>query len=169
VTIEDGAKAFAGERIIFRKNAARFGGICNGDFATILAVDAEKDLLKVKLDNDGRTVTVSLRDFDRERVSLAYSVTSHLSQGGSFKSVYLYVHGNMTDAQAAYVMASRHTDSVRLYTTTDDAGEGLTKLVRDMSRDRTKILAIETGTPALEKQRRQEQDLDFNRFRGLSL
>lgn len=50
----------------------------------------------------------------------------------------------MTDAQMAYVMGSRHKNVCFLFTTLDDAGEGLTKLVRDMSRDRTKHLALDT-------------------------
>ena len=51
----------------------------------------------------------------------------------------------MTDAHMAYVMGSRHRNRCSLFTTLDDAGEGLTKLVRDMSRDRTKQLAHDTA------------------------
>src|SRR3954469_9595016 len=47
------------------------------------------------------------------------------------ESVSLFVHGGMTDAQSGYVMASRHRESCYLVTPLDDAGERLTKLVRD--------------------------------------
>jgi ATP-dependent exoDNAse (exonuclease V) alpha subunit len=144
-TIEDGYQAFAGDRILFRTNI-KLLDIANGDFATVLKVDEDRDELRVKLENDGRVVTVSLKTVDREKLNLGYAVTSFLSQGGSFSSVFLYVHGRFTDSQTAYVMASRHKDTCSLFTTIDDAGEGLAKLARDMGRDRLKVLAMDTGS-----------------------
>ena len=141
VEIEAGAKAYLGDKILFRKNAPLVG-IVNGDFATVIGTDQTREELRVRLDNDGRILTVSMKNYDREKVQLAYSVTSHLSQGGSFSRVFLYVSGNMTDAQTAYVMGSRHKESCNLFTTLDDAGDlGFTKLIRDMSRDRTKLMS----------------------------
>jgi conjugative relaxase-like TrwC/TraI family protein len=144
IEIEAGIMAYVGDKILFRKNAPLID-VVNGDFATVIGVDKDRSEMRVKLDGDGRTVTVSLKTYDREKIQLGYSVTSHLSQGGSFSKIYLFVSGNMTDAQTAYVMGSRHKDSCHLFTTLDDAGDlGLTKLVRTMSRDRTKLLAHDT-------------------------
>src|SRR5262249_736696 len=110
--------------------------------------------LKVKLSDDDRIVTVSLKSVDREKVTPGYAVTSFLSQGGSFSSIYLFVHGPF-DAQKSYVMPSRHKEKCALYPTVDDAGKRLVNLARKMSEDRLKVLAIDTGgakRPKLEEE-----------------
>jgi ATP-dependent exoDNAse (exonuclease V) alpha subunit len=144
ITIEDGYQVFAGERILFRTNI-KLLGISNGDFATVLKVDRAKEELKVKLADDERVVTVCLKTLDREKVTPGWAVTSFLSQGGSFSSIYLFVHGPF-DAQKSYVMGSRHKEKCSLYTTVDDAGEGLASLVRKMGQERLKVLAMDTGS-----------------------
>ena len=146
IDIKDGFRAFVGDRLLLRQNAPRLG-IANGDFATVIKVDGERDEIRVQLDDGRRILTISLDDYDRERVTLGYASTSFSAQGGSFASVYLFIHGNMTDAQMAYVMGSRHRDRCCLFTTLDDAGDGLMKLVRDMSKDRTKLLSQDTALP----------------------
>jgi ATP-dependent exoDNAse (exonuclease V) alpha subunit len=152
--------AHPGDRILLRKSVAKLD-VSNGDFATVLSSDKARDELRVKLDDGGRVVTIPVAKYGRDNVSLGYAATSFLSQGASYESVYLFVHGNMSDAQMAYVMGSRHRQDCVLYTTIDDAGENLTKLVRDLGRDRTKFMAHDVPTPE------REQHVGHEHERGL--
>jgi ATP-dependent exoDNAse (exonuclease V) alpha subunit len=147
VSIKGDFVARVGSRVILRKNLARLD-VANGDTATVVATDAVRDELRLRMDDGGRFVTIQLSTVGREHVHPGFAQTSFLSQGASYDSVYLFVHGNMTDAQAGYVMASRHRQSCFLHTTQDDAGEGLWRLVHDFSRDRAKRMAHDTGSPA---------------------
>jgi conjugative relaxase-like TrwC/TraI family protein len=148
VSIKDDFVARIGSRVMLRKTYARLD-VSNGDVGTVIATDPRRNSLRVKLDDGDRVVTIPIETYGRNDVHLGFSATSFLSQGASYDSVYLFVHGNMTDAQSTYVMASRHRQSCSLYTTMDDAGENLNKLIRDCSRDRTKRLAHDQGEPSL--------------------
>ena len=61
----------------------------------------------------------------------------------------------MTDAQMAYVQASRARNETRIYTTKDEAGPELSDLAEAMSRSRKKTMAHDateeasTPTPKL--------------------
>lgn len=81
IAIKGGARAFIGDRVLLRQNAPMLG-IANGDFGTVLKVDSEARELRLRLDDGGRIVTVSLEHYDREKVTLGYASTSHSAQGG---------------------------------------------------------------------------------------
>ena len=158
-----GAVAYEGDRILFRKNAPRLD-VCNGDLATVLAADPERDELRIVLDHGGRVVTIPLSEYGREGISLGFALTSHMVQGASVENVYLFVHGRMTDAQSAYVMGSRHRNACFLATTRDDAGEELTRLVREMGRSRMKVMAHDATTdPGLARANEQAWCLEHLR------
>ncbi|MFO0888318.1 MAG: MobF family relaxase [Isosphaeraceae bacterium] len=143
VSIKGDFVARVGSRVIVRKTIARLD-VSNGDCGTVIGTSAARDELRVRLDQGGRVVTIPLSSY-RDGVHAGYAATSFLSQGASYDSVFLFVHGHMTDAQTGYVMASRHRQTCRMYTTRDDAGEGLTKLERDFARDRMKRMAHAVG------------------------
>lgn len=163
IPIKGGFVAHVNDRVVLRKNFARLD-VSNGDVGTVVAADPTRDELRVRLDDGSRLVTIPLANYGRENVNLGYCATSFLSQGASYDSVYLFVHGNMTDAQAGYVMASRHRDSCVMHTTRDDAGPGLAKLVRDFSRDRSKRMAHDAAGPPLDGGRSRERErYDYSR------
>jgi conjugative relaxase-like TrwC/TraI family protein len=163
VRIKGDFAARVGDRVILRKSFARLD-VSNGDVGTVVAVTPTRDELRVRLDDGSRLVTIPLATYGRENVHLGYCATSFLSQGASYDSVYLFVHGNMTDAQAGYVMSSRHRDSCVMHTTRDDAGPGLAKLVRDFSRDRSKRMAHDAAGPTPDGGRSRERErYDYSR------
>lgn len=128
---------YAGDRVLFTRNARRFG-ICNGDLGTVLGVHAPTKTLVVALDA-GRTAAVPLDAYGHVR--LGYAVTTHKGQGVTCDRAFVLVGGDAQDLHAAYVQASRARDETRLYADRLSAGDELTDLVRSMERDRQKGLA----------------------------
>ena len=147
VTVRDGVTVHVGDRVLFTRNDRRMG-VHNGDLATVVRVTAGDEennpeqaaTVRVKLDN-GRIRTVSLAKYDPNDITLGYSVTTHKSQGATVNNAYVLLYGAMTDAQMAYVQASRARMVTRLYTTDDEAGPELSDLTKSMSRDRRKTMA----------------------------
>jgi ATP-dependent exoDNAse (exonuclease V) alpha subunit len=155
--------ARVGDRILLRRSYARLD-VSNGDSGTVLSTDVARGEIRMRLDDGGRVVTIPVAKYGREHVSLSYANTSFISQGASHESVYLFVHGGMTDAQTGYVMSSRHRESCYLVTTQDDAGERLTKLVRDFGRSREKVMAHDLKThDEWERKRAEEHWLEHDR------
>ena len=150
LTVQGGGEVHAGDRVLFRRNDKRFG-VHNGDLATVIGVTtADKsarrpaEAVTVKLDS-GEVVTVPLSEsesaYDANNLSLGYCVTTHKAQGATVENTYVFLYGAMTDAQMAYVQASRARDKTRIYTTDDEAGPELSHLSRAMGRDRRKTMA----------------------------
>ena len=139
-----------GARVMFTGSV--MGGAKNGDFGTItdkrIDVDprwGEKERVLVKLDKNGRTVYVSLRDFSAtdyryemvydptehsltrktpfiQRVKqypfkLGYAFTIHKSQGQSFDSMLLDLKSNIFASGQLYVALSRVRTLEGLYLT----------------------------------------------------
>jgi ATP-dependent exoDNAse (exonuclease V) alpha subunit len=141
-----------GERIVFLKNDNQghviqtlspptegiktAQGVKNGTLGTIYAFD--KHNLYVKLD-DGRSIRFSPQDY--KSFKYGYAVTAHKSQGATVDNVYVMA-SSFIDANAAYVMMTRHRDKVGLYTS-HETFEDFTALSRQLSRVQNKDLILD--------------------------
>ena len=158
VTVGDGAEVHTGDRVLFTRND-RLVGVHNGDLATVIKVTTDDDeTMTVRLDS-GELVTVALSRYDRDHIRLGYCVTTHKAQGATVENAYVFSYGTMTDAQMAYVQASRARNETRLYTTKDEAGPELLDLAQAMSRSRTKAMAHDTIEEAATSRLRQGRGL----------
>src|SRR5690349_6864267 len=134
LTVERGARNFAGgDRVMFLQNE-RGLGVKNGTLGTIEQVGAQS--ITVQTD-DGRSVRFDLEDYNR--IDHGYAATIHKAQGMTVDRAHVLATPGM-DAHSSYVALSRHRDGVELHYGRDDfAGEG--RLVRTLSRDRAKDMA----------------------------
>ena len=111
----------------------------NGDLATVIKVTtADKsarrpaESVTVKLDSGEVRYRASVGvgvavGYDANNLTLGYCVTTHKAQGATVESTYVFSYGAMTDAEMAYVQASRARDKTRIYTTKDEAGPELSR------------------------------------------
>ncbi len=134
LTVERGARNFAGgDRLMFLQNE-RGLGVKNGTLGTIEQVSAQS--LTVQTD-DGRSVQFDLKDYNK--IDHGYAATIHKTQGVTVDRAHVLATPGM-DAHSSYVALSRHREGVELHYGRDDfAGEG--RLVRTLSRDRAKDMA----------------------------
>ena len=146
ITVRDGAEVHAGDRVLFTRND-KWVGVHNGDLATVIKVTTAdenarrpRESVTVKLDS-GKLLTVVPSRYDRKNMTLGYCVTTHKAQGATVESTYVFSYGAMTDAEMAYVQASRAREKTRIYTTKDEAGPELSDLAEAMSRSRKKAMA----------------------------
>jgi Ti-type conjugative transfer relaxase TraA len=129
-----GERQFAsGDRIMFLKND-RGLEVKNGTLGTIEQVSESR--MAVRTDT-GLSVSFDTKDY--ADVDHGYAATIHKAQGMTVDRAHVLATPGM-DSHGAYVALSRHRDGVDLHYGRDDfADQG--KLVRALSRDRTKDMA----------------------------
>ncbi|HEY0331154.1 MAG TPA: AAA family ATPase, partial [Rhodopseudomonas sp.] len=134
LTVERGARSFAaGDRVMFLQNE-RSLGVKNGTLGTIERVSTQS--MSVRID-DGRSVEFDLKDYNR--IDHGYAATIHKAQGMTVDRTHVLATPGM-DAHSSYVALSRHRDGMDLHYGRDDFA-GQDRLVRTLSRDRTKDMA----------------------------
>ena len=104
-------RAFAtGDSIMIKqKMKLPNGDLQNGTTATVKAINEKTMLIQA---SDGKEYELQL---DKHiHFNHSYSYTTHKSQGATMVNTYIYSTGN-TNANAAYVDFSRHTNEVKLY------------------------------------------------------
>ncbi|MCY2987743.1 MAG: hypothetical protein NTY19_07755, partial [Planctomycetota bacterium] len=139
-----------GDRVLFH-NSLRRHGVENGFRGTVVGVDSVLGNMTVRLDHEPspqarakghrQTITVPVREFSPEILTLAYAATTHKMQGQSISKAYVLLGGAMTDMQMSYVQATRGQDCTRIFVDELHAGESLQDLARSMTRSRAKDLA----------------------------
>lgn len=127
-----------GDRILFTRNKKALG-IQNGNLGTVEKFSRLLGTLTVRLDS-GEKRTISTATYDH--VKLGYAVTTHKSQGMTAENAFILTDESMQDKELSYVQVSRAKHATRLYTTREEAGEGLADLARRMQSSREKELAI---------------------------
>jgi len=157
----NGVNFHEGDRLQFTKNSKELG-VSNGDTATVLKVEPERERLFVRLDETNREILVSLKRYSPENIRLGYASTTHKAQGATLPHVHVLMGGSLTDEQMGYVEASRSKLSTHIFTDTHSAGENRRDLVRDLSREHIKTMAHEVMEQP-QHHRRHEQD------RGISV
>jgi Ti-type conjugative transfer relaxase TraA len=143
VTVERGARNFAGgDRVMFLQNE-RGLGVKNGTLGTIEQVSTRSMTVQT---GDGRSVQFDLRDYNK--IDHGYAATIHKAQGMTVDRTHVLATPGM-DAHGSYVALSRHRDGVDLHYGRDDFA-GQDRLVRTLSRDRAKDMAsdYERADPA---------------------
>ena len=143
LTVQRGARNFAGgDRVMFLQNE-RGLGVKNGTLGTIEQVSAQS--LTVQTD-DGRSVQFDLKDYNK--IDHGYAATIHKAQGMTVDRAHVLATPGM-DAHSSYVALSRHRDGMELHYGRDDFASQ-DQLSRTLSRDRTKDMAsdYEQSDPA---------------------
>ncbi|WP_395395826.1 Ti-type conjugative transfer relaxase TraA [Novosphingobium sp. BL-8A] len=161
--VERGERAFAvGDRVMFFRNE-RSMGVKNGSLGTLRSVSPFS--MAVMLD-DGRSVAFDLKDY--ADVDHGYAATIHKAQGMTVDRVQVLATPGL-DRHGAYVALSRHRTQVDLHYGKDDFADR-SKLVRALSRDRSKDMASDYG-PAREMKREPQAEVVIKRdpFAGLRL
>lgn len=130
-------KLYAGDRILFTKKS-RMYGVQNGSLGKVVATDAEKGTLTVRLDA-GDQICLSLKSY--AHVKPGYAMTTHKGQGATTEYAFLLVGGGLQDRELSYVQVSRSRAETRIFTDVDEAVENLKQLVRQMSQSRQKEMA----------------------------
>jgi Ti-type conjugative transfer relaxase TraA len=134
LTVERGARNFAGgDRVMFLQNE-RGLGVKNGTLAIIEQVSAQS--MTVQID-DGRSVRFDFKDYNK--IDHGYAATIHKAQGMTVDRTHVLATPGM-DAHSSYVALSRHRDGVELHYGRDDFA-GQDRLARTLSRDRAKDMA----------------------------
>ncbi|MBW4464679.1 MAG: relaxase domain-containing protein [Pegethrix bostrychoides GSE-TBD4-15B] len=142
-----GSLCYEGDRIVFTKNSNIFQ-VKNGMFGTILKIKSNE--ITVLLDNKQKRV-IPLRNqedsfrkgYDRNDITLGYATTTHKAQGATVAYAYILTDEAMQNRELSYVQASRAKLLTRIYTTKQEAGEELSKLLQQMERTGQKTLSIE--------------------------
>jgi hypothetical protein len=134
LTVERGARDFAGgDRVMFLQNE-RGLGVKNGTLGTIERVSPQS--LTVRTD-DGRSVQFDLKGYNK--IDHGYAATIHKAQGMTVDRVHVLATPGM-DAHSSYVALSRHRDGMDLHYGLEDFANQ-DRLVRTLSRDRAKDMA----------------------------
>lgn len=140
IKTERGNRDFAsGDRMMFLRNE-RGMGVKNGTLGTVEQVTPGH--MAVRTD-DGRSVSFDLKDY--AHVDHGYAATFHKSQGVTVDQAHILATSGM-DRHSAYVGLTRHRDGVRLHYGRDDFADQ-SKLVRTLSRERTKDMASDYPLP----------------------
>jgi conjugative relaxase-like TrwC/TraI family protein len=153
-----------GDRVQFSKRMTKHK-IENSWVATVLGVDEARSSLRVRLDQDGRELTLDLRKLPKESLRLGYASSTHKAQGRTVDLAYILAGGPLTSRHLAYVQTTRHRKDARLYFGALDAGPDLLVAARAMKRVEDKTLAVEV----IERQRPLEHQQRQNPSRGISL
>ncbi|UCI22385.1 Ti-type conjugative transfer relaxase TraA [Mesorhizobium sp. B2-1-8] len=134
VNVERGARAFAsGDRVMFLRNE-RGLGVKNGTLGVIEEVSTQGMTVRTE---DHRSVRFDLKDY--AHIDHGYAATIHKAQGMTVDRTHVLATPGM-DAHGSYVALSRHRDGMDLHYGSDDFATR-EKLVRTLSRDRTKDMA----------------------------
>ncbi|WP_010336680.1 conjugal transfer relaxase TraA [Sphingobium yanoikuyae] len=157
LTVERGARSFAGgDRIMFLRNE-RSLGVKNGTLGTIEHVDQSH--MTVSLD-DGRSVSFDTKHY--ADIDHGYATTIHKAQGMTVGNVHVLATPGL-DRHASYVALSRHRGSVDLHYGKDDfADQG--RLVRALGRERGKDMASD-----YDQARAPAREAKSSPFAGLKL
>lgn len=158
MTMIDGEKFFAGDRILFTRNSSAVG-VKNGTLGTILSVNHNK--VTVALDN-GKKLSFSTESYGHAK--LGYAVTTHKAQGATVENVFILTDESMQHRELTYVQASRAKNEARFFTTEVEAGEKLKELAASMQRSQEKLMALDFGktrkAQAPEEEQKQKPDHD---------
>lgn len=140
VETERGMRDFAsGDRMMFLRNE-RGMGVKNGTLGTVES--ATPGHMAVRTD-DGRSVSFDLKDY--AHIDHGYAATFHKSQGVTVDQAHILATPGM-DRHSAYVGLTRHRENVQLHYGRDDFTDQ-SKLVRTLSRERTKDMASDYPLP----------------------
>ena len=144
------------DRVLLTKRDRKLG-VENGFMGEVVSIDHEKAALLVRLDQNGRAVSLCVEDYGAKNIRLGYASTVHKSQGRTVEHCHVLMGGHMTDLHLGYVQASRCRESTHLFIDEAHAGPELSEVIRALSRDRSKDLASGHLDRSQERAHEQEQ------------
>lgn len=154
LTVERGARRFArGDRVMFLQNE-RGLGVKNGTLGTVEEVNSRS--MSVRL-GDGRAIAFDLKDYDR--IDHGYAATIHKAQGMTVDRSHVLATPGL-DAHSSYVAMSRHREQMDLHYGREDFASQ-DRLIRSLSRDRAKDMALDYDQP-------RDPVQDYAERRGIS-
>jgi ATP-dependent exoDNAse (exonuclease V) alpha subunit len=110
-----GPREFAlGDRLVCTRNSKLYG-VKNGHLGTVEAIDgrAGKAVLQVRLDGDGRRVSLPVKEYPH--VDHGYAITTHKAQGATVDHSFILAGGQLADRELGLVQLSRHRKSAHLF------------------------------------------------------
>ena len=149
------------DRVLLTKRDRKLG-VENGFMGEVVSIDHEKAALLVRLDQDGRPVSLCVEEYGAKNIRLGYASTVHKSQGRTVEHCHVLMGGHMTDLHLGYVQASRCRESTHLFIDQAHAGPDLSEAIRALSRDRSKDLAsdiLDRCQPPAHEQEQAPQQL----------
>lgn len=173
VSLASGERAFVGDTVMFLKNNDRLN-VDNGTMGRVVAINQAKALRfadngqpipghgagQVTIQTEGgQTVRVNLEQYPH--VTLGYAFTTHKGQGETVQSSYIYTTPRDAGREKIYVQASRHAESIHVYSPGHHQFEDLAELSVAMQKEHTRRLAteIERDWQAAEEERRRKARL----------
>ena len=156
----NGYELHTGDRIIFKSNYHKIG-VLNGETATVKALDREKQVIAVRMD-EGELRVIPTQDC--HDIALAYAYTTHALQGNTKTNAYVMIGSTMEGKELSYVKLSRHRGTARIFAAVEDVGESLATMAKLMNRSTEKHLAQEQREqrPAdIERDRRPERGVSI--------
>lgn len=153
-SVKHGSERFyVGDRVAFHRPLRP--AVENGYSGKILAIDPFRKVVTIRLDQAPsreakklgarRTVRIPLRKLREGDISLGYAGTAHKLQGSTCKNAYVLTGSNMTNAELAYVQATRASGRTRIFVDELSAGETRQDLAKQMNLSRQKIMAHDVG------------------------
>lgn len=142
-----------GERIRFQKNARKdkdgHREWNNNDIGTVVgfkrATSKRGLILKIKMDEDGRTLEVDTAKF--QRFGYAYARTAHSAQGLGSESVYWLARGGMIDRNAGLVAMTRTKENFHAFASQQEATKLAVALDEWGKKETVKELARRKNAP----------------------
>ena len=142
LVVED--RAFqAGDQVVTLATD-RTVGLVTSQRATVTQVHPDQRSLEVCTD-DGRLVTLTGEQLDRERLDYGYATTVHRAQGATVDRAHLFADGG--GRELAYVAMSRARGTSAVWVVADDTAQAAEDLRHDWSTRTTPTWAIDTGLP----------------------
>jgi ATP-dependent exoDNAse (exonuclease V) alpha subunit len=172
LTLPGGAFS-VGDRVLLRRNDRRVG-VANGDRATVVAIDAERET--VGLDVRGRHVTLDRGYLEQTSgrtgpsLTLGYAITGHSAQGLTCDRAFVLITSEAS-REWCYTALSRGRHANRLYAVvaepderleyapTQGRGRGRNVLTDAFGRSAAQTLASEVGRDGVQRRRAQGRDL----------
>jgi Ti-type conjugative transfer relaxase TraA len=147
---------YLGDRIRCRENNRSFG-VINGDLGTVVHVETDSRTLTIildaKHDQPAKIVVLPLESYPK--IDLGYARTAHSAQGATLDYTFVLVGGSMQDKELTFVQASRHRETIHLYTDVFEAGRDLEGLARQISTSHAKEMAHDV-IASIEQEQRAE-------------
>lgn len=114
-----------GDRVVCNRNSKKLQ-IENGNLATVLDVDAKSNTIRLRMDKNGYTKTISLNDY--KSIDYAYALTTYTSQGQTVRKCIYDASSKspLLSKNEFYVAISRHKENVKVYT---DDKEGMARKI----------------------------------------
>jgi conjugative relaxase-like TrwC/TraI family protein len=142
--VAPGGRRYAAGDVVVTLAPSAEGRLVTSQRGQVLAVEPETGTAMLRAD-DGSLHQLAGDDLRADRLSHAYALTVHRSQGLTTETCHHLADGG--GRELAYVAASRARQHTTIHPVADDLDQAVEDLTRDWSADRRPRWAIDTGIP----------------------